>query len=301
MSATIEETKDIFEEGKQVVEDLMHSARTGKALDQVAIRKETTKILTNIQKDHLVSFALLDLKNFDGYTFVHSVNVAVLSVAFAHHMKFTREKVLAIGQGSILHDIGKAKIPIDILNKPGKLNAEEFKLIQAHPSLGVQLLEQESLSNEIIKEIILHHHEDYDGSGYPDKIGGTKMKRYAAIVAVADFYDALTTKRAYKDIILPAEAVNMILSQSGKKFDPRVVNHFVKTIGIYPVGTTVELSDERIATVIAFSPLNLLQPVVKINNPNKDIEEIISLVNSDLYITGVHTDSNMKTYEIFGK
>ena len=300
MTDVITETKSLFDQGEKVVQELMESARFGKALDKKSIRDETVRILDNIQKDPLVSLALLDLKNFDEYTYIHSINVAVLSVAFAHHLKFSEEKVLSIGQGGILHDIGKAKIPVNILNKPEKLNDTEFKVVQRHPNLGIQIVESEAMDNNIIKEIILHHHESYDGSGYPGHISGDDMKRYAAIVSVADFFDALTTKRGYKEIITPANAVKTIFSLKGKKFDPRVVNHFVKTVGIYPIGSIVELSDQRIATVIAFSKDFLLQPIVKVLSESGK-NEIISLMNSDLYITGIQSDINLKTFDIYKK
>ena len=305
MAETIDETKHFFDQGEKVVEDVMQSARFGKALNQKAIRDETTKILQNIQKDHLVALALLDLKNFDEYTYIHSINVTVLSVAFAYHLKFSEDKLISIGQGGILHDVGKAKIPLNILNKPDKLNETEYRIIQKHPTLGQQIIDKDNIKNEIVKEIILHHHENYDGSGYPDKLSGTSMKRFASIVSVSDFYDALTSERVYKDVIPPPEAMKIIYSLSGTKFDPRVVNHFIKTVGIYPVGSVVELSDGRIAVVIAFSKDNLLQPVVKTlfnkNNPKIIDEEIISLVHSDIYITGTSNDFSVKTIDIFRK
>ncbi len=303
MSNIIEETHELYKQGEKAVEDAMDSVRFGKSLNQEAIKTETNKILQNIQRDPLVALALLDLKNFDEYTYIHSVNVTVLSVAFAYHLKFSKEKLISIGEGSLLHDIGKAKIPLNILNKPDRLNDSEFRIIQKHPILGEQVANKEKIDNEIIKEIILHHHESFDGSGYPDRLTGTNMKRYASIVAVADFYDALTSERVYKKIIPPPEAIKMVYSQSGKKFDPRVVNHFIKTVGIYPIGSIVELNDGRIAVVIAFSKDNLLQPIVKtlfhIRTPQLLQEEIISLVDSECYIVGVYNEYTNRTIDAF--
>lgn len=305
MADIIDETKDFFDKGDKIIEEAMDSVRFGKSLNKQAIKDQTNKILQSIQRDPLVAMALLDLKNFDEYTFIHSVNVTVLSVAFAYHLKFPEEKLVAIGEGGLLHDIGKAKLPLHILNKPEKLNETEFRIIQKHPVLGEQVAIKEKIDNEIIREIILHHHESFDGNGYPDRLDGTKMKRYASIVSVADFYDALTSERVYKKVIQPADAIKMIYSQSGKKFDPRVVNHFIKTVGIYPVGSIVELSNNKVAVVVAFSKDNLLQPIVKtlfnINTPNLQEEEIISLVDSDIYIVGVYNEYSSKTIELFRK
>ncbi|MDD4156754.1 MAG: HD-GYP domain-containing protein [Candidatus Cloacimonetes bacterium] len=303
MSDLIEETHELFTHSEKTVEEAMSSVRFGKSLNQEAIKKETTKILQNIQRDPLVSLALLDLKNFDEYTFIHSVNVTVLSVAFAYHLKFPQEKLISIGEGSLLHDIGKARIPLNILNKPERLNDAEMRIIQKHPVLGEQVAIKEHIDNDIIKEIILHHHESFDGSGYPDRLDGTKMKRYASIVAVADYYDALTSERVYKKIISPPDAIKMIYSQSGRKFDPRVVNHFIKTVGIYPIGSVVELNDGRIAVVIAFSKDNLIQPIVKtlfhIDSPKILQEEIVSLIDSEYYIVNVNNEFINCTKDIF--
>ncbi|MCL2063524.1 MAG: HD-GYP domain-containing protein [Candidatus Cloacimonetes bacterium] len=303
MTERIEETKELFDLGDKVISDLMNSARFGQALNHKSIRDQTTKIVKSIKENHLITLALLDLRKFDEYAFIHSINVAVLSVAFANNIKFSEDKLQLIAQGSILHDIGKAKVPIDILNKPGKLNSSELKIMQKHPVIGVQVVEEDHIDNEIIKEIIMHHHENYDGTGYPAKTGASNMKRYASIVSIADCYDALTTQRVYKDTIHPAEAMKRIFTLSGTKFDPRVVNHFIKTVGIYPVGSIVELSDNRVAKVISFTPDNLLQPIVKTlfnkNNPKIPNQEIISLVNSDKYITGICTDYIVGTYDMF--
>jgi len=305
MTNNIIETKEIYDHGEKVVEDVMTSVRFGKALDQKAVREETMRIFKDIQNDPMVSLALLDLKNFDEYTFIHSINVAVLSIALAHHIRFADERVTSVGQGSILHDVGKAKIPINILNKPDKLNDTEFRIMRKHPNFGVDVLVQENMDNDIVKEIILHHHEDFDGTGYPNRIGGTDMKRYASIVSIADFYDALTTQRVYKPALAPPEAIQMIFSLSGTKFDPRVVNHFIKVVGIYPVGSIVELSDHRIASVIAFSRESLLQPIVKTffhkDTPKILNVEVISLVHSELYILGIYNDYIIKSTEIFSK
>ena len=299
----IEEAKEFFDQGDKIVDELMNAARFGKALNKKAIATQTEKIVKSLKRNHLIALALLDLKKFDEYAFIHSINVAVLSIAFACNIKFSDDKLSLIAQGSILHDIGKAKVPIDILNKPGKLNNAELRIIQKHPQIGVQVVEEDHIDNEIIKEIILHHHENYDGTGYPNKFGASDMKRYASIVSIADYYDALTTQRVYKEVVHPAEAVKIIFTLSGTKFDPRVVNHFIKTIGIYPIGSIVELNDNRVAKVISFTKDSLLQPIVKTlfnkNNPMIPNQEILDLTNSDKYITCICTDYDISSYDMF--
>ena len=305
IAANVTEVKELFDEGDKIIHEFMDAVRFGKNINQQAITEETTKIVKAIKEDPLVAMALLDLKHFNEYTLIHSINVAVLSVAFAFNLKFGEEILSSIAQGSLLHDIGKAKIPVDILNKPDKLSDMELRIIQKHPELGIQALGEDNLHNPIVKEIILHHHENYDGTGYPSKLAYSETKRFASIVSIADYYDALTSQRSYKDIVTPADAVKKIYSLSGTKFDPRVVNHFVKTIGIYPIGSIAELSDDRISVVVAFTKENLLQPIVKTlyhkSNPEIPNIEIISLSESELYIKNLVTDMKIKTMDVFKK
>jgi HD-GYP domain-containing protein (c-di-GMP phosphodiesterase class II) len=305
MVATIEEVKELCDTGDKIVKELMLATRYGKALDKKSIVNEAQKILNLISRDPHVALALLDLKNFDEYTYIHSVNVAFIAVAFALHLRFSQDKVLSIAQGSILHDIGKAKLSTDIINKPDKLTDEEIQIVQKHPALGKRVIEDDNIDDPIITEIVLSHHENYDGTGYPSKYKGNEMKRYAAIISVADFYDALTTKRSYKEAFEPAEAVKLIYNSSGTKFDPRVVNHFIKVLGIYPIGSIVELSDGHIAIVISFTPETLLKPVVKTlyhkRRPSTPKEIFIDLARSRIYIKEVYKDKTFKVMDIIKK
>ena len=303
MKDLIPDVKALFDSTDKTIQEIMESARFGNTLNKKEIKDQSAKIVKIVQEDHQTAFTLLNLKNFDDYTYIHSVNVAVLSVAIAMHLKFPEDKIQSIAQGSILHDIGKAKVPLEIINKTGKLTDEELKVIQRHPVIGSQIIRKDKITDNIIEEIIHYHHENYDGTGYPNHTQGVQMSRFASIVSIADYYDALTTKRPYKEIFEPPEAIKNIYSVSGTKFDPRVVHHFIRIIGVYPIGSMVELSDGRIATVISFTPDNLLKPVVKTlfnkKRPNAKLEEIIALTDSPLYIKGVYKGKPMRVIDFF--
>jgi putative nucleotidyltransferase with HDIG domain len=287
-----EKVKELYKSSQSIINETMQNARFGKAIQQSEIKRQAVAVLDSIKRDHLALLSLLNLKNFDDYTYTHSLNVAILSSAFAYHMKFTDDKLLSIGRGAFLHDIGKAKVPLNILNKPDKLNDSEFRIMQMHPNFGEQIYHRENMTDEIELSIVLHHHESFDGTGYPGKFAGAQINRFASIVSIADFYDALTTERVYKKVIQPAEAIQIIYSLSGKKFDPRVVNHFIKCVGIYPIGSVVELSNEQLAMVVAFSKDNLLKPIVKIvRSIGNDLfvtNKIVSLLESELFIKGIY-------------
>ncbi|MCB5250184.1 MAG: HD-GYP domain-containing protein [Candidatus Cloacimonadales bacterium] len=305
LDTEIEAVKDIYKESQHIIEDLMHNARFGKALNQEIVQKQTVDILNSIKSNELALFSLINLKNFDEYTFTHSLNVSILASAFAWHLKFSEDKLISIGRGAFFHDIGKAKVPMSIINKPNTLNESERRIMQMHPSYGEQIFHHENMKSDIELGIITQHHENYDGSGYPNKLAVNQINKYAAIVAIADFYDAMTTERTYKQEVHPSEVVQIIYSLSAKKFDPRIVNHFIKTVGIYPVGSLVELNNNQIAIVKAFSKENLLKPIVETliikNGVLVSTGQLISLIDSELFIKSVYKSDTKLNEQIIIK
>ncbi|MDD3501664.1 MAG: HD-GYP domain-containing protein [Candidatus Cloacimonetes bacterium] len=305
LDTEIEAVKDIYKESQHIIEDLMHNARFGKALNQEIVQKQTVDILNSIKSNELALFSLINLKNFDEYTFTHSLNVSILASAFAWHLKFSEDKLISIGRGAFFHDIGKAKVPMSIINKPNTLNESERRIMQMHPSYGEQIFHHENMKSDIELGIITQHHENYDGSGYPNKLAVNQINKYAAIVAIADFYDAMTTERTYKQEVHPSEVVQIIYSLSAKKFDHRIVNHFIKTVGIYPVGSLVELNNNQIAIVKAFSKENLLKPIVETliikNGVLVSTGQLISLIDSELFIKSVYKSDTKLNEQIIIK
>ena len=306
LDTEIEAVKDIYKESQHIIEDLMHNARFGKALNQEIVQKQTVDILNSIKSNELALLSLINLKNFDEYTFTHSLNVSILASAFAWHLKFSEDKLISIGRGAFFHDIGKAKVPMSIINKPNTLNESERRIMQMHPSYGEQIFHHENMKSDIELGIITQHHENYDGSGYPNKLAVNQINKYAAIVAIADFYDAMTTERTYKQEVHPSEVVQIIYSLSAKKFDPRIVNHFIKTVGIYPVGSLVELiNNNQIAIVKAFSKENLLKPIVETliikNGVLVSTGQLISLIDSELFIKSVYKSDTKLNEQIIIK
>ena len=174
------------------------------------------------------------------------------------------EQLDMVGIGALMHDVGKAKIDINIINKPGKLTEEEFEIMQRHPVYGFEICKRENFREEQILDIVRHHHEAYNGSGYPDRLSRRSISKYAALVSIADCYDALTTERSYKKSLKPAESIHFLHKMSNNKFDRRLVFHFIKVMGIYPVGSVLKLNSGRIGIVVGFSRKNLLHPILKI-------------------------------------
>ena len=211
-----------------------------------------------------ISLDIQDLRGFDDYTYRHSVNVAVLSTIIGMGMWMTRRELIDLCIGAILHDLGKLEISQEILHKPGQLTNEEFEIMKQHSTLSYELVKNNYGISSTSKNGILFHHENEDGSGYPMGLKNGEIHMYAKIIHVADVYDALTSKRPYKDSYVPAEAVEYLMGNGGILFDLNVVKHFVNYVQIYPRGTEICLSDGREGIVLYNNKENSLRPVVRL-------------------------------------
>ena len=212
------------------------------------------------------------LKSFDEYTYQHSVDVGLLSVVVGRALELPRSIVLDLGKAAFLHDMGKMFIPKQILNKPGRLTNEEFDVIKKHPELGYDFAKSILRQPEHICRGVLSHHERFDGSGYPNRITGEKTPLFAKIISVVDVYDAISSRRAYKDAEVASEAYEFIMGNAGTHFCPEVARAFCSSVAPFPVGVTVELSDGRNAVVIKNNKHFMMRPVVRVidrNNPKK--------------------------------
>jgi len=214
-------------------------------------------------------WGLSAIKNFDEYTFNHSVNVCVLAIAFGNALGLNRKRLAELGLAALFHDIGKLTIPKKILNKPGQLTSEEWDIMKQHPLFAIKLLFNMHGYNEAaLKKIIvaLQHHMNYDLSGYPRLILEKKLHLYSRIVSIVDTFDAMTTDRVYQKALKPDDALRKIMSFSSKRYDPILVKAFVSSIGLYPPGTVVELSDRSLAIVLKSNPQfeNIERPIIKI-------------------------------------
>ncbi|MDD6072576.1 MAG: response regulator [Clostridiales bacterium] len=259
---------DGFSEGIEVDETISVELRNRgvEALRNKNIDKtlEVAKnIVDQILKNGTTAIDMVDLRTFDDYTYRHSVNVAVLSTILGMGMHLNRSMLEEVCVAAIFHDLGKLMIDSDILNKPARLTPEEFQEIKKHPEMSVKLLKKRYKVTDASKEAVLHHHENEDGSGYPAGITGDEIPMYSKIIHVADVYDALTSKRPYKKPYTPSEALEYLMGGCNILFDESVVRAFMKCVPVYPKGTTITLSDDRLAVVYENNP-NPLRPKVKV-------------------------------------
>ncbi len=228
------------------------------------VDKVARDITTIISRDRGSSLALTSLRDYDDYTFTHSANVAILSVTLASNILNDTELLNQLARAALLHDIGKTRVPQEILNKPGKLTNEEWHLMRKHPMLGVKILEQQEQVNKLAVLIACQHHMKYDKSGYPAIEGFRSLHPLVLIVNICDVYDAITSKRPYKKTLPPDKALSIMMRLIGCDFEPQLFKIFTQMIGIYPPGTLVRLNSKELAVTRTAQPQALLLPEVKI-------------------------------------
>jgi HD-GYP domain-containing protein (c-di-GMP phosphodiesterase class II) len=245
-----------------MVRTVMRDARLGKAIEIDQVSPVVQSITESILRNPGALAGMLRIKNADDYTFLHSVSVCTLLVAFCRSRGLDAETTHQAGLGGLVHDTGKAMVPDAILNKPGRLTDEEFAVIKRHPRDGYDYLRQTPEIGPIPLDITLHHHERIDGTGYPDRQAGEGISELAQMAAIVDVYDAITADRCYHKGMSAAEALRKIYEWSKFHFNPVFAQDFMRCVGIYPVGTLVMLESGRLAVVVEAHPTNLLAPKV---------------------------------------
>ncbi|MCP1727404.1 putative nucleotidyltransferase with HDIG domain [Natronospira proteinivora] len=259
----LEEARRLRRQSAKAVKTMLTQARMGEMVHTEDMMPYVEQISDSIMRQPSAMLGLVRIKNSDEYTYMHSVAVCALMVALARQMGFKESEVQQAGMAGLMHDMGKAYVPNDILNKPDRLTEEEFRIIQTHPEKGYQALLQGGKASEIVLDVVRHHHEKMDGQGYPRGLDKSSISLFARMGAVCDVYDAVTSDRPYKPGWAPAEALSRMARWTGSQFDERVFQAFVKTIGIYPTGSLVRLSSGRLAVVLDQGTKDLLKPRVK--------------------------------------
>lgn len=247
-----------------LVRTVMQDARLGKAVELDNVSPVVQNITESILRNSGALLGLLRIKTKDDYTFLHSVSVCTLLVAFCRSRGMDDETIYQAGIGGLLHDTGKALVPDHILNKAGRLTDEEFEIIRKHPRDGYDILRQTPEIGQIPLDITLHHHERRDGSGYPDRQAEGQISELAQMAAIVDVYDAITSDRCYHKGMPAADALRKIYEWSKFHFSPSLTQEFMRCVGIYPVGTMVMLESGRLGVVVEPHESNLLTPKVNV-------------------------------------
>ena len=252
----------IIQSSRRQIMSMFKDLRMGKVIEAEDVMPLVDEISASVNRNTHALISLVRLKTADDYTYLHSIAVSALMTSLAKELKLSETEVKQAGLAGLMHDMGKAEVPLKILNKPGSLTDNEFSVIRQHPQNGYDLLMRANITDPVTLDVCLHHHEKMDGSGYPGHLSGDDISIYAKMGAVCDVYDAITSTRAYKPAWEPGIALKRMASWNGH-FDPVVLEAFIKSMGIYPIGTLVMLKSGRLAVVVRQSTESLLKPVVK--------------------------------------
>lgn len=284
-----------------MVKNAFQNFRTTKKLDYKKFSEVAAAIVAELICNRDTLIHLTDIRSYDDYTFAHSVNVCILSVLMGTSKCYDEYKLKELALGALLHDVGKILVPIEVLNKPGRLTPKEFNIVKEHAELGFELLrKQQDQVSLLACHVAFQHQEKYDGSGYPRQLKGKEIHEYARIVAVADVYDALTSDRPYRKGMLPHEAYEIMMASGKTHFDDEVLQRFFEKIAIYPVGTIVRLNSGEVGMITEVIPELQTRPKVQIITDSKgqlvqNLEEINLAVHLTTFIDKVFDEE--ETYQ----
>ena len=252
------------------VSEIMDSAKLKNAVSIKKAKRLVHSMVDMMVKEESTLLGLTTLRAYDEYTYNHSVNVSILSIAIGQRLGYDRKEMSDLGMATLFHDIGKIDLPIELLNKPSDFTPEEWQIMKTHPVNGVKtLLRLKGLQEQAIRMILasFEHHLNYDLSGYPKLASARRVSLFGRITTISDCYDALTSARVYnRGPIVPDKALSFMMKKSDTAFDPLLLKIFVNVVGIYPVGTIVLLNTQELAVVVRANanPVNIHKPCIKL-------------------------------------
>jgi len=261
----LKSARAVRQRARSFIDTVFEDVRSGRRPDLTEVRQVVSGMVESIVRNPDAQMCLAQLKHRDEYTAQHSVNVCVLTVAFGRHLGVALPELNLLGMGALLHDIGKLRTPLEILNKPARLTADEFAVMREHPVHGRNILEAIPGMPAEVVDVAFAHHERLHGHGYPRGLVGNELSSWSKIVAIVDVYDAITSDRAYHDGLPATQALTKMYAWRERDFDPELMEQFIQCIGIYPIGALVELTSGEVGVVLSINPRLRLRPKVMLS------------------------------------
>jgi HD-GYP domain-containing protein (c-di-GMP phosphodiesterase class II) len=264
VSAEVKQAIEIFNESKDIQKKLFAAALNGSAVDLQSVVDVTNKSVDAIFNSPDALACMINIREKDEYLLEHSVAVSVYITIFAYHLKMNKKVVHHLSIGAFLHDIGKIKIPDEILNKPGKLTDEEFTIMKTHANHSIDIIKKTPGISKLSLDVAALHHEKLNGEGYPFQVEGKDIHKYGRMIAICDIFDALTANRCYKDGFSHTKSFNILRELvKSNHLDGDLVEQFIQCIGVFPTGTLVQLESKKLAVVEQRNCNDLTKPKVK--------------------------------------
>jgi putative nucleotidyltransferase with HDIG domain len=283
-TSTLEEevpkARRIESETRTVLYNTLEDVRLGRTIDSEATKAVIADMVESIIRNPDAMGVLSQLKDADEYTALHSVRVCILALTFGRHLDMTREELNLLGVGALLHDVGKMRVPVEILNKKGRLTEEEFEIMKSHVPLGVEVLQRSPGIPRASIEVAANHHERYAGGGYANGQKGDSIGVFGMIGGVVDCYDAITSDRSYHKGMTAYDALSKMYQWRNTAFHPGLIEQFIQCMGVYPIGSIVELSTGAIGVVATVNRERRLKPrVALILNSDKEPYDAVKVVD----------------------
>ncbi len=278
-----------FKSSKRMVKNVMQQIIKDEDFDITSVKQSVTECVDSILSNQDAMLLLSNIKNADEYTAEHCLRVSIMAIAFGSFLGLEKEELKRIGVGAMLHDVGKMRTPQAILNKPGKLSPAEYSIMKDHAIEGYNILKEKELIDPETIEIALSHHEKLNGEGYPNQLQEHQISYYTKVITIIDTYDAITSERIYSSAESPNNAFKILLDKSLQQFDQELAQHFIEWIGIYPVGSIVEMKTGELGIVIGVHPEQKLKPkVLLVTDENKktDYQKMVDLGHMAIHSNG---------------
>ncbi|MEM9532319.1 MAG: HD-GYP domain-containing protein [Pseudomonadota bacterium] len=275
MGAATETYDSLNEQISEVMTDLRH----GKKLDLDRLAEGVNAMIDSILRCPDAFACLTDLKRKDVYSYRHSLGTSVWAATFGRHLGMDRMAIERLALGGLLLDVGKTRIPVELLNDSGNLSPDAIKIMQSHVFHSVDILTETAAVDDHVIEMVLTHHERFDGNGYPRGLRGREIPMFGRIAGIVDTYDALTSERIYAESMSPHAAVNLLYEWRGVDYQSELVEQFIQTVGIFPTGTLVELNTGQVGVVISLNGIRRLQPklMLLLDEDKNPLPEFIEL------------------------
>jgi HD-GYP domain-containing protein (c-di-GMP phosphodiesterase class II) len=285
----LRKAREVYDEARIAVQKAFADVRLGKVPDGELARQSVTRMIESAFRNRDALLSLSRMKSFDDYTLHHCLNVGILTIHLGAHLGILHDELLRLGIGAILHDLGKVRLPPELVKKGAALKPREFEVMKTHAAHGADLMLRCPTIPDECSLVALNHHERYDGSGYPRGLSGLAPGKFGLIAAIADVYDAMTSDRPYQRGVTPSHALKRAYEWAGSQLHPVYVRKFIQCLGIYPVGTVVRLDTGEVGVVVRQNRDQPLRPWLRIVR-NADGRPLPTPVDRDLREPGAGED-----------